>query len=240
VSVDPGSRGWSEHRHNGAVLDQGNQRINGDLAVSGDLTTDGWVIGSVGGVNSVIRSTSDSSVLATPVANHFGANITHDGANWVRIDTSRPALLFVIRDGGTVEGWTALPGPNPIAAWAKGQVMFGDVTKADTVWHEVGAAGEPPFQNGWTNYGSGFTGGGFRRMPDGTVHLRGLVRSGTMGAPIFTLPVGYRWDGATYCHLPVMSNNALASLLMNSNGELSLGTGSNVWVDLAAISFKAA
>jgi hypothetical protein len=58
-------------------------------------------------------------------------------------------------------------------------------------WHNIGAAGEPGFQNGWAAY-PGHTPPAFRRMPDGTVQLRGFLRSGTMSTAMFTLPIGYR------------------------------------------------
>jgi hypothetical protein len=53
----------------------------------------------------------------------------------------------------------------------------------------------PTLTNSWVNY---VTGGhrvaGYRKLKDGTVELRGLVKSGTSGAGtgIFTLPVGFR------------------------------------------------
>jgi hypothetical protein len=59
-------------------------------------------------------------------------------------------------------------------------------------WHLVGAAGEPAFQNSWVNYGGAYAPAAFRKMPDGTVRLRGTVKSGTNASAIFTLPVGYR------------------------------------------------
>ena len=61
----------------------------------------------------------------------------------------------------------------------------------DTV-HYVGNAGEPPFQNGWSNFASDPRKLRFRKDPLGKVRISGLVASGTVGQPVFTLPVGYR------------------------------------------------
>ena len=59
-------------------------------------------------------------------------------------------------------------------------------------WHEIGAAGEPAFQNGWTNEDpSGEVTAAFYKDPWGVVHLKGLVASGSNGL-IFALPAAYR------------------------------------------------
>lgn len=70
---------------------------------------------------------------------------------------------------------------------------------ADTDWHVVGDPGEPAFENGWANRGDPSDKPlRFRKTEDGFVHVNGQLdpssASGT--AAIFTLPVGYRTDGA--------------------------------------------
>lgn len=47
------------------------------------------------------------------------------------------------------------------------------------------------FQNSWANYGGAFQTAQYRRVGD-IVELRGLVRNGTAGTSIFTLPAGFR------------------------------------------------
>jgi hypothetical protein len=75
------------------------------------------------------------------------------------------------------------------------------------LWREVGAAGEPPFEGTWVNFGGGFETAAFRKLPGGQVQLRGLVKSGVISTAVFTLPPGYRpsetrmfgsagWNGA--------------------------------------------
>ena len=69
------------------------------------------------------------------------------------------------------------------------------ITDADTKWHMIGTAGEPPFLNGWQNYGGQFRTVGFRKLSDNTVALTGLMsNTGTWLADsiVFMLPVGYR------------------------------------------------
>lgn len=58
-------------------------------------------------------------------------------------------------------------------------------------WREIGAAGQPAFQNGWVNLGAPWATAAFYKDPDGRVWLRGLVKNGLSGLPIFTVPAGY-------------------------------------------------
>ncbi len=58
-------------------------------------------------------------------------------------------------------------------------------------FHDVGARGEPEFENGWSNLGSGRSSAAFYRDPLGVVHLKGTI-AGPAGSVAFTLPPGYR------------------------------------------------
>ena len=66
--------------------------------------------------------------------------------------------------------------------------------------HLVGAPGEPPFENGSTNYpippGTPFSFNpvGFYKDHEGIVHLQGIAKVGTSStiASVFTLPAGFR------------------------------------------------
>jgi hypothetical protein len=68
-------------------------------------------------------------------------------------------------------------------------------------WHEIGAAGEPPFLGGSANYGPSGIGSsltetvGFYKDKEGVVHLKGMIKtapSGTLSGALFNLPAGYR------------------------------------------------
>jgi hypothetical protein len=66
----------------------------------------------------------------------------------------------------------------------------------DAAWRNVGAAGEPGFQDGWSNYGSGWVPARYRKLATGVVVVQGFVVRGAGqpggGSPIFNLPAGYR------------------------------------------------
>ncbi len=63
---------------------------------------------------------------------------------------------------------------------------------APEAWHEVGAPGEPAFQNGWENLGTpGNENAGFFKDREGIVHLKGTLKPGGTSL-IFQLPPGFR------------------------------------------------
>lgn len=102
----------------------------------------------------------------------------------------------------------------------------------------------PTFQNGWVNYGAPFEPAGYYMDAAGRVHLRGLVKSGTVGhtTPIFTLPYVPQYD----ILIPIVTNAdvfgevRIASGTVGSwggPGAVAVWSGNNEWVSLAGISF---
>lgn len=106
-------------------------------------------------------------------------------------------------------------------------------------WHEVGGTGEPAFQNSWVNVGGAQETAAFYKDATGRVHLKGQVKSGTVGAftPVFTLPAGY-WP-AKQLGFAVPSNNLFGQVDISAVGNVTVGVGSNVNCNLN-VSFRAA
>lgn len=94
-------------------------------------------------------------------------------------------------------------------------------------WHEVGTSGEPAFENSWVNYALGHATAAFYKDPWGIVHIKGLVKSGTIGTAIFTLPTGY--IPALHLNYGSVSNNLFYRLEINSGGGVVFVNGSNAW-----------
>lgn len=97
----------------------------------------------------------------------------------------------------------------------------------------------PALQNGWVDYGSGFSEAAYFRDSLGVVHLRGLVKSGTVGwstGVIFTLPTGYRPSRNQV--FATLSNDALGRCTINSTGQVIAEVGSAVWFALDGITFR--
>lgn len=121
----------------------------------------------------------------------------------------------------------------------------GYVQGIDTGWRVVGTAGQPAFENGWTHYGGEWEAVAFRKDAQGYVHIKGLIRSGTLGTatPCFTLPVGYRPPANGGIHFTTWSNGAPCGVRIwaangsNVPGGVCLGgdanfPGSNAWVSV--------
>lgn len=108
-------------------------------------------------------------------------------------------------------------------------------------WREVGATGQPGFQNSWVNFAAGNETAGFMKDALGFVHLKGLIKSGTQGTVAFTLPEGYL--PSLYLHFAILSNNILGRVTVDTSGNVAInegGIGSNVWANLDGINFRAA
>lgn len=87
----------------------------------------------------------------------------------------------------------------------------------------------------WVNYGLGFTPAGFYKDKMGRVHLRGLVGGGS--GEIFILPAGYR--PAYQLIFCVVADNALGRVDVTAAGTVLFVVGSNAFVSLDGISFRA-
>lgn len=90
--------------------------------------------------------------------------------------------------------------------------------KAET-YREIGAAGQPAFQNGWTNFGGAFSQAGFYKDSEGLVHLKGTLLGPGDGSTAFRLPAGYRPPEALF--LPMAGGGPIAAnLIILSGGQV--------------------
>lgn len=64
--------------------------------------------------------------------------------------------------------------------------ITGKMSRSGEEWTAVS------FTNSWVNYGSSYAPAAYRKDAQGFVHLRGLIKSGTLGSAAFTLPAGFR------------------------------------------------
>lgn len=118
----------------------------------------------------------------------------------------------------------------------------------------------PTMTNSWVNYGGNYTTLAYRKI-NGVVHLRGLIKDGTINAAICTLPAGYRPSGQTvfmqtgsqinettgaasagtaHTH-SVPINNGPYRVDVQSTGVVSVAstTAANTWVSMSGICFPA-
>lgn len=102
----------------------------------------------------------------------------------------------------------------------------------------------PTLANGWMYYGSPYEPPGYYMDVSGIVHLRGLIKSGTVGyaTPAFILPSGFVPAYTTIRAQP--SNDAFGEVRVlsatdgaGSPGAVVVAVGSS-WVSLSGISFS--
>ncbi len=96
----------------------------------------------------------------------------------------------------------------------------------------------PTLLNSWVNFDpANYSPAGYYKDHTGTVHLRGLIKSGVIGSTAFVLPVGYR--PAFALSIATASNSLFAICSIDASGNVTPGTGSNVWFSFDNISFRA-
>ena len=103
----------------------------------------------------------------------------------------------------------------------------------DTAWHEIGAAGQPAFQNSWVNYATGFNTAAFRKDAFGFVHLKGVLAGTTGNTVAFTLPVGYT-PSATIIQVAIgdVGNVAVVDFVtIPANGQLAPHNSASTSID---------
>lgn len=96
----------------------------------------------------------------------------------------------------------------------------------------------PTLANSWINNGSGYNSVGFYKDRFGVVHLRGLIKSGSMQARAFTLPAGYRPPAREF--FGTVSNALFGSVFVDPDGTVVPWSGSNTWFSLDGLTFRAA
>jgi hypothetical protein len=105
-------------------------------------------------------------------------------------------------------------------------------TSATVTWTNI------PLQNGWVNYNTAsFPGAQYTKASDGVVHLRGLIRAGTMGGniPIGSLPAGFRPKERTLMYS--VNNTEQVRIDITNDGQIIASSAYNTWLSLDGLSF---
>jgi hypothetical protein len=103
-------------------------------------------------------------------------------------------------------------------------------------WRNVGDTNQPAYQNSWVNFGGIYAPAGFRIDYLGVVHLRGMIKNGTLNTPAFTLPAGYRPEFRVL--VGVDSNGAHGRVEITPSGDVIPVSGSNLWFQLDDLFFR--
>ncbi|MCZ8276313.1 MAG: hypothetical protein O9314_21940 [Microcystis sp. LE19-4.1E] len=145
------------------------------------------------------------------------------------------ALFFIKGESKCIEVLQAYRGPN---AHLKTGYAFSQLSFNFNNFNSEEAWIVPAFMNSWTNYDTTYNPAGYFKDSLGIVHLRGLVKNGTNNTTIFTLPVGYRPSNREL--QAVQTNlNTIGRVDILADGQVTVVSGSNVWVSLDGITFRA-
>lgn len=111
------------------------------------------------------------------------------------------------------------------------KIDWTDVATNQDSWHN------PTLQNGWVNFGSGFQSVGYMKDSLGFVHLRGVVKSGTVDQAIFTLPAGYRPIATVYSLNANGASSYTGIVNVSPTGVVKNDTGTNAYQSLDNVVF---
>ena len=99
----------------------------------------------------------------------------------------------------------------------------------------------PSFLNSWVNFGGVNEPAGYFKDSFEVVHLRGMIKDGTIGQPAFILPEGYR--PAYEAFYGTASNDLFGQCVIQmstgNEGKVIPHVGDNTWFSLAGITFRA-
>lgn len=98
----------------------------------------------------------------------------------------------------------------------------------------------PTLLNSWVNYSTDvgtYSIAGYYKDSLGIVHLRGLIKDGTINASAFTLPVGYRPQHRLI--ISALSANVQGEVRIQADGAvIPYDPSTDTWVSLDGISFR--
>ena len=145
------------------------------------------------------------------------------------------ALFFIKGESKCIEVLQVYQGPNAHlkTSYAFSQLLFNFNFNNEEDWIV------PAFMNGWVNFDNVYNPAGYFKDSLGIVHLRGLVKNGTNNTTIFTLPVGYRPSNRELQAVQT-NNNIIGRVDIFADGQVTVVSGSNGWVSLDGITFRAA
>lgn len=90
----------------------------------------------------------------------------------------------------------------------------------------------PTLGSSWVNYGAPYQAASYRRVGD-RVELRGVIKSGTLGAAAFTLPTGYRPPADhLFAQVCAGGSDQFGSLYVSSAGVVQPNSGANAWFSI--------
>lgn len=196
------------------------------------------------GDNFILGATNQATLTSS-----FATSVNSKGVQIINGSTGTDATalgLFVAagKPPFTVNSSSKVEGLN--ADFLDGTNASSFVRTSGEGWHYVGDAGNVAFLNGWSNFdtttnhvNANYQHLAYRKDPSGIIHIRGLVKGGTIGQDIIRLPSAYcpGWVKV----FPVISNNAFARITVgyavSGQCQVFANFGSNAWISFEGVSY---
>jgi len=86
----------------------------------------------------------------------------------------------------------------------------------------------PVLRNDWVNYGGGYPEAGYYKDDLGRVHVKGMIKDGTIGTNAFYFPVGYRPKDVTYSAGSSNINFALVRVFPDGSFRVDSGINADI------------
>jgi hypothetical protein len=123
-------------------------------------------------------------------------------------------------------------------------LSFDEVAKKIKIMAPNGVYVDPwvnlSLQNGWVNYGNGFANAQYMKDPFGFVHLRGVIKSGTIGyVPCGILPNGFRPSSQEIFGTTQQTTSDVPRIHVTTDGEVQVVAGDVDFTSLSGICFYA-
>lgn len=151
-----------------------------------------------------------------------------NGGSWTAGFTNQPTQTYTV----TTATHKDVVNARVTAINGAGNSGYGTSTVTIPLWTPLN------LQNGWVDYGVPYTSAAYTKTSAGVIVLKGMIRTGSVSAPIAILPLGYRPSG--YIMFENASNDSGGRLDVRSDGTISVSIGSNPYLSLDEITFMPA
>lgn len=226
-----GIQGWSIQRDGDAEFND--VSIRGELSVSGSDTTEISIDTDPTNNNAQIMFDILGGAIQY-VMKVWASDEILGGGSWslFTVDSPQIAPIFVMSQAYELMFFgQTLQNSQGVYVTDDGYIKAGQMNNLPQLdeWREVGGGGNPNFINLFGNLGGGFNTVAFKRMPDGTVLLKGTANraGGTAdGTTIFTLPVGYRPPATAL--LPAGNGSGVTAVAVDTGPAVRVLANGNV------------
>lgn len=163
---------------------------------------------------------------AVPLASSYAISYNINGGSWINAINNSQTLSYTV-NANRADTITM----NVYARNSSGSSDPGSAAGAIPGWTACN------LQNGWYNYGPGWSMNGYTKTNNHVVMLKGMIAGGAVGTPVCNLPVGFR--PTKNLIFQTASADAPSRIDITTGGDVYVLNGNSAWVTLDSINFVA-